>query len=39
MRQNQKKTSNGRVFGLSRGDWFTLLVGCFAAIALAAFLV
>jgi hypothetical protein len=38
MRQNQM-TSNGRVFGLAIGDWFMLLAGCFAAIALAALLV
>jgi hypothetical protein len=38
MRQNPM-TSNGRVFGLAMGDWFTLLAGCFAAIALASLLV
>jgi hypothetical protein len=38
MRQNQM-TSDGRVFGLAMGDWFTLLTGCFVAIALAALLV
>jgi hypothetical protein len=38
MRQNQMM-SNGRAFGLTMGDWFTLLAGCFAVIALAALLV
>ncbi len=38
MRQNQM-TSNGRVFGLAIGDWFMLLAGCFAAIAVAVLLV
>jgi hypothetical protein len=32
-------TTNGRVFGLAMGDWFILLVGCFAVIVLAALLV
>jgi hypothetical protein len=38
MRQNEM-TANGGVFGLAMGDWFMLLAGCFAAIALAALLV
>jgi hypothetical protein len=37
MRQNQM-TSNG-LFGLAMSDWFMLLAGCFAAIALAFLLV